>query len=103
MKLSVVPVALAAALSGCAVVSPYERPYSAYSPGIATGYPDTVAPMTVAPAPVYVRPPVRFSFSLQYWSWHGGHRHHHGHRHGFKHRGFGGYGASLYRCCLELA
>lgn len=97
MKHQFIPVFLAAGLSGCAVISPYEQPYSVY-----TSPPDYSQPYTVAPgyselspvyrAPLYVGPPVRFSFRLNFWSGRGGrHWHHHGFGwHGFGRHGFGG-------------
>lgn len=90
MKRLFVPVVLAAVLSGCAVVSPYEQPYSVYSPSPYYSQPYAVAPGYAVPAPVYappvyVGPPVHFSFGLNYRS--GGGRHH-GHHHGFGGHGF---------------
>lgn len=79
MKRLFVPVVLAAALSGCAVVAPYERPYDGYPLASAYGSP-------YATAPVYVRPPIRFRFSLQFWKGRGGH-----HYHGFRPHRFGGW------------
>lgn len=79
MKRLFAPVVLAAALSGCAVVAPYERPYSDL-PTTSYNYPDSVPPGYLAPSyhpPVYVLPPVRLGFRLHFWSGRG-HRHHHG-------------------------
>jgi hypothetical protein len=85
MKRLLIPSVLAAVLSGCAVVTPYEQPDIAYSP--ATGY--AIPPAVVYEPPVYVGPPVQFSFGFNYW--HGG-RHggpwHDGHFHGFGNHGF---------------
>ncbi len=94
MKSLFIPVVLAAGLSGCAVVSPYEQPYSVYSTSPAYSQPYAVAPGYVVPAPayrppVYIGPPVRFSFGLRYWSGRGGP---HWHPHGFRGHGFGGHG-----------
>lgn len=92
MKRLFFPVIVAAALSGCAVVSPYEQPYDVHSSAPAYGQPYAVSPGYATPAPVYrppiyVGPPIRFSFGLNYWR---GHRHHFGHHHHrFGHRGFG--------------
>lgn len=96
MKRLIFPVALVAcsALSGCAVV-PYDQPYGVYSDvpyyysqpyALAPGY---AMPAPVYGAPVYVGPPVNFSFSLDYRS-----GRHHGFRHGFRghtHGHFGGF------------
>lgn len=88
MKRLFVPAVLAAALSGCAVVSPYEQPYGVYSSTPDYNHPYAVAP--VYPARIYAGPPIRFSFGLSYRS--GGH-HHHGHHGGFRGHGFhGGHG-----------
>jgi hypothetical protein len=84
MKYLFVPAVLTAALSGCAVVSPYDQPYDIYSSAPVYPQPYAVAPVYVMPAPIY-GPPVQFSFGLNYWSGGGGH---HGHHHGFG--GFGG-------------
>lgn len=95
MKYLFVPAVFAAALSGCAVVSPYEQPYSVYSPGPLYTQPYAVAPGYAVPGPTYgppvyyVGPPVRFSFGLNYWRGRGHHGHHH---HGFGRHGFGGRG-----------
>lgn len=87
-----VSVVLAAALSGCAVVAPYERPYDAYPPVASLDYPyDPYAPYAVAPAyraPIWIGPPVRFRFNLQFWKGRGGHP---WHRHGFRPHRFGGW------------
>jgi hypothetical protein len=93
MKRLFVPVVLAAALSGCAVVAPYERPYDAYPAASAYDYPYATAPAYVTPAPAYrapayVWPPVRFRFNLQFWQGRGGHP---WHRHGFRPHRFGGW------------
>lgn len=90
-----IPAVLAAALSGCAVVSPYEQPYDVYASSPVYSQPYAVAPGYAMPAPVhpprvYAGPPIRFSFGLHYWG--GGGRHHHGHRHGFGHGHDGGWG-----------
>jgi hypothetical protein len=95
MKRLFVPVVLAAALSGCAVVAPYERPYDGYPLASAYDYPYSTAPGYGAPAPAYrapayVWPPVRLRFSLQFWKGRGGHHWHH-HRHGFRPHRFGGW------------
>lgn len=95
MKRLIVLVVVAAALSGCAVVSPYEQPYGVYSSAPVYGQPYAASPGYVVPAPVYrppvyVGPPIYFSFGLNYWRGHGGHF---GHRHhGFGHFGFRGRG-----------
>ena len=98
MKSLSVLVVLAAALSGCVVV-PVDQPYGAaypvssydapYPPPVAYGY----------GPPVYVGPPVRFSFGLHFRSGHGhrhhgfgGHRFRHGHFGGFRGHGFSGRG-----------
>jgi len=87
MKCLIVPVVVfTAVLSGCAVVAPYEQPYAVYSSSPAYPQPYTVLPGYVMPAPVYrppvyIGPPVHFSFGLNYWRGHGDH--HHGYRHGF--------------------
>lgn len=94
MRYLFVPAVFAAALSGCAVVSPYEQPYGVY-PGPLYSEPYAVSPGYAVPAPayrppIYVGPPVRFSFGLNYWR---GSRGHHGHHHhGFGRHGFGGRG-----------
>lgn len=90
-------IAAAALLSGCAVVSPYDQPYTvhAVSPYPAQPYygqPYALAPGYAWPAPYYdgpfyAGPPVRFNFWLDY---HSGHRH--GFRHGFGGRGHGHFG-----------
>lgn len=82
-----VPVVIATALSGCAVVSPYEQPYDDYPAASAYDYPYP-APAYVTPAPVYVWPPIRLRFSLQFWKGRGGHP---WHRHGFRPHRFGGW------------
>jgi len=82
-----VPLALVATLSGCAVVAPYERPHGGYPLHSAYDYPYANAP--AYHPPVYVYPPVRLSFRLQFWSGRGGH---HWHRHpGFRPHRFGGW------------
>lgn len=98
MKRLFIPAVLVAGLSGCAVVSPYDSPYGYYSPSPVYSYPYVATPGYVVPAPmynppVYIGPPVHFSFGLQYWS---GSRRGHGFHHGFKGHGFrhgfrGGY------------
>jgi len=94
MKRLFVPVVLAAALSGCAVVAPYERHYDGYPVASAYDYPYSTAPGYGAPAPAYrapayVWPPVRLRFSLQFWKGRGGHHTHH--HHGFRPHRFGGW------------
>jgi hypothetical protein len=101
MKRQLVPILLAAALSGCAVVAPYDRAYGTYSsaPVYSQPYqaspPGYVVPAPVYRPPIYAGPPVRFGFGLNYWSG-GGHHHghhggpHHGHHHGFRGQGFHG-------------
>ncbi|WP_334186916.1 hypothetical protein [Noviherbaspirillum sp.] len=96
------PVVVAVALSGCAVVSPYDQSYGTYS---AHSYdqPYVAAPTYVLPAPVYgygppvyVGPPVHLNFGLNYRSGGGrhhgyGHRHHHFRGHGFHGGRHGGW------------
>lgn len=90
---------LATALSGCAIVSPYDQPYTTYYPAPYYSYPYAVTPGYVMPAPIYdtpiyVGPPVQFSFGLNYRSGGGRHRHDvdgHGFRHGHN-GGFAGHG-----------
>lgn len=75
-------------LSGCVAV-PYDAPPATYYETYpAYGYAYPVAPVYAAPAPVYVRPPVHFSFGLNYRSGRG-HGHHHHHLDGFRGRGHG--------------
>lgn len=94
MNRSLLLMCIAVTLSGCAVVAPHDYPYGAYS-DYPYGHPYAIAPAApsyVVPAPVYgygppvyVGPPVRFSFGLNYRSegWrHHGHRHRHFHGHG---------------------
>jgi len=99
--------ALPVLLAGCVAV-PYDQPYYATDAmygmqpyALAPGYPS--APVYAAPgyappgvgAPVYVGPPVQFSFGLGYHSGHyggyGGHHRHFGSHH-FGHHHFGGHG-----------
>lgn len=97
MKRLIFPLVLIAgtALSGCTVMAPYEQPYSSYYAATPYYYGQPYAPgygyAVPAPLydyPVYVGPPLQFSFSLDYRS--GGR---HGFRHGFHHRhGFGVHG-----------
>lgn len=73
MKRLVAPFVLFASLSGCAVV-PYEPAYEVYP---AYPYGATVYPaQPVYAAPVYVEPPVSFSFDFLFGG-HRGWRHHH--------------------------
>ena len=88
MKRLFVPVVLATALSGCAVVAPYERPYDSYPLASTYDSPYPASPVYAAPRPIYVWPPVHFRFSLQFWKGRGGH---HWHRHGFRPHRFGGW------------
>ncbi|HYD96006.1 MAG TPA: hypothetical protein VEC01_11820 [Noviherbaspirillum sp.] len=95
MKSFFVPVVLAAALSGCAVVAPYERPYSTYSPAYIYDAPYAMAPGYAVPAPaygppIYVGPPIRFSFGLSYRS--GGGRHFYPWQHQRRFWGHGSHG-----------
>jgi hypothetical protein len=100
MKLHFVPACLAATLSGCAVVSPYDQPYATYYPAPYYSQPYATAPGYVIPAPVYeapvyVGPPVQFGFGLNYRS--GGGRHGHGFDgHDFRHGHYGGFGGHGY-------
>ena len=98
MKSLSLMVVLAAALSGCAIVSPYEQPYSAYAPASPYEVPYPPAAVYGAPAPrygypIYVGPPVRFSFGLHFRSGRGhfGHHHHGFGGHRFRHGHFGGF------------
>ena len=97
MKRLLIPIFIATALSGCAVV-PYDQPYGVYSSAPVysqqSTYPQAypvdpvyVAPAPVYAAPVYVGPPVYFGFGLNFRSG-GGHHHHH--RRGYG-RGYGGW------------
>lgn len=96
MKRLLVPVLtvlLLAALSGCAVVAPYDHPSGVYSASPIYNQPYAVAPAPVYSygPPVYVGPPVRFNFGLSYHSYHGGRGRPHGfaHGHGHRHHGHG--------------
>jgi len=91
MKPFFLPLALVIALSGC-VAMPYDdaylMPYSGYAtapvypqPAYA-GVPGYVQSGPVYGPPVYVGPPIRFGFGLNYRSGRGGyHGHYHGHHH----------------------
>jgi len=78
--------ALAAALSGCAVVSPRGDPAGIFP--ASTGYDSPYANAPAYRPPIYMHPPVRLTFRLQFWSGRGGH---HWHRHGFRPHRFGGW------------
>ena len=81
--------AAAVGLSGCVAV-PYDAAPVTYYESYPYGYAYPAAPLYAAPAPVYVGPPVHFSFGLNYRSGGGhGHRFHHHHRHLDGYRGFG--------------
>lgn len=78
-----VSLAAIVSLSGCVAI-PYDAPPTTYYPAYPTyGYAYPAYPAYAAP--VYVGPPVNFSFGLNYRSGGGYHRYHDGFRGGHRH------------------
>lgn len=92
MKHALVPLALAALLSGCAVYEPAgyvsyppEGASYPYAQNVYPAQPVYAAPVYAAPVyaapPVYAEPPVSFSFGFLFGGGHGGHHGGWGHHH----------------------